>query len=319
MLGLVANALQCNLRFMIRSHSTPLPSAPDGWFLYQYYLLSGGTLAVLWTDRDINTEWRAWRSRQRGAASVEKMPDFWNGGAQIVHITDSGVHDPITIPLLRFPLIDRFPDGHWLLASTRVQANENNAMILSTNGKVTRSFALGDGIEHLRCSQDGTIWVGYFDEGVFGGSVGSGGLVHFDGYGQPLWAYNNPQRDPSVYIDDCYALTQNGDEIWACFYSDFPILCLKSGKETVWTNNVSGAKALAIDGAFILLAGGYESDATRLSLLRLGDGAADLMGSWLCPELENYHLLFGDSSVLHIVNNNAWTRFHVSDVRSALA
>jgi hypothetical protein len=303
---------------MVRSISTPLPSAPEGWFVYQYHLLSDGRLAVLWIDHDVRTEYRKWWSRRQELNSSEKMPDFWDGKAQVVLITESGAFEPISIPLVRNLIIDRFSDGRWLITSSRAGSSEINAWILKKDGQPIRSFALGDGIEYVRCAQDGTIWVGYFDEGIFGGSVASGGLVQFDDCGRPLWSYNDEGGGRQSFVGDCYALTLDGNAIWTCFYTDFPIVCLKGGHETLWTNKVIGSRALAVDGEFVLLAGGYEADAGRLALLRLAQGEAKLIGAFTCPEFENADLLAGHASTIHFVKNELWTRISVSDARSEL-
>jgi len=39
-----------------------------------------------------------------------------------------------------------------------------------TTARHLRSFHAGDGIQDVEAAGDGTIWVGYFDEGVFGGT-----------------------------------------------------------------------------------------------------------------------------------------------------
>jgi hypothetical protein len=304
---------------MINANSTPLPRAPKGWFVYRYYLLSDGGLAVVWTDRDINAEYRAWMASGDKLHLSQKRPDFWEGKAQVVFITEFDASDPISIPLVRYPMINRFPDGRWLVTSARAGDNESNAHILAEDGQPIGSFALGDGIDHVRCAQDGTIWIGYFDEGCSGNSVGSGGIVQFDANGQPLWSYNDSEGAGQSFIDECYALTLAGDEIWACFYSEFPILRVKGGQKTLWTNKVSGAKALAVDGAVVLLAGGYDEDANRLALVRLEQGDAKLIGQFQCPEIENADLISGHSSMIHVVKNECWTRISVSDAQSALS
>ena len=304
---------------MTNSKSTPLPLTPKGWFVYRYYLLSDGALAVVWTDRDVNAEYRAWMASGDKQHLSQRMPDFWDGKAQLALVTELDASDPISIPLVRYPIIDRFPDGRWLVTSARAGDNEFNAHILAEDGQPTSSFALGDGIEHVRCAQDGTIWIGYFDEGVFGDSAGSGGIVQFAANGQPLWSYNDSEATGQSIIDECYALTVAGDEIWACFYSEFPILRVKGGQKALWTNKIFGAKALAVDGAIVLLAGGYDEDANRLALVRLEQGAAKLIGAFQCPEIENADLISGHSSVIHVVKNERWTRFSVSDAQSALS
>ena len=304
---------------MIRSSSTPLPSVPEGWFVYQYYLLSDGALAALWTDHDIRTEYRKWRSHRQELNSSEKMPDFWQGNAQLVLLSESGASDPFIVPLVRSPIIDRFSDGRWIITSSVAGSGQSNAWILNEDGQLIRALMLGDGIECVRCAQDGTIWVGYFDEGIFGGSVASGGIVQFDDFGRPLWSYNSQGEGRQSFVADCYALALDGNEIWTCFYPDFPIVRVKSGQETLWANKVRGSRAIAVDGEFVLLAGDYEDNGGRLALLRLEHGEAKLLHTFRCPEIESADLLSGHASTIHFVKNEHWTRIHVSEARSELS
>jgi len=294
-----------------------LSSAPLGWFDHRFYLLSDGTLAALRTDRDISAEHRRWLERAQKARFPRKMPNLWNGSSKLHVLTDQGESAPIEIPMVRYPEIDRFVDGRWLVVSTRAAAGEKNALILDADGRLSRSFHIGDGVEHVRCAPDGSIWIGYFDEGIFGNSIGCGGIVRFDDQGERLWSYNDGSRGSASFIDDCYALTLSGNDLWSCFYSDFPIVRLRDDKERRWGNDVGGAKALAVDGAYVLLAGGYGSD-SRLTLVGLEQGSARTIGSYDRPELGDAALVQGRSSLLHVVNNGVWTRISVAEARSEL-
>ena len=75
------------------------------------------------------------------------------------------------------------------------------------------------------------IWVGWFDEGVFGNeswhvpglerSPSSYGLVAFDDRGSPVRVVEGAPTGGE--IADCYALNVAGQTAWACTYVDFPI------------------------------------------------------------------------------------------------
>jgi hypothetical protein len=302
---------------MITQASVTLPTASDGWFAYRYYVLSDGALAILWTDRDIHAEYQAWSKQAQRGVFPRKMRGLWNGNARLSTINDRGESALLSVPLVPHPEVDRFPDGRWLVASRRARANDANGLILDADGKTCGSFPIGDGIEHVRCASDGTIWVGYFDEGIFGDSVGGGGIVRFDAEGLPLWKYNEGRSGDS-FIDDCYALTLKGDELWSCFYSDFPIVRVKDGKVSSWPNSVTGAKALAADGSFVLLAGGYGADANRMALLELDQGEARMVGSVERNELGSAALVQGRSSSIHVVSNGIWTQSTVGEARAHL-
>jgi hypothetical protein len=121
--------------------------------------------------------------------------------------------------------VQRFGDG-WLLADGR----GGEADVYNAGGKRGKTLDLGDASEDVQTTRDGHIWVSYFDEGVFGSGIGSAGLVCFDSSGKPIFRYADlaDQRDlPS--IDDCYALNVVDDnEVWLCYYSDFPLVKLKN-------------------------------------------------------------------------------------------
>src|ERR1700677_4471504 len=109
---------------------------------------------------------------------------------------------------------------------------------------------MGDGIAHIRCAADGTIWAGYFDEGVYSapnkdGSrpISSSGIARFGPDGRVLWRFNTHER-PDLPIADCYALTLDGNTIWTCPYTDFPIVRVEDGLVAHWRNDVVGASAL---------------------------------------------------------------------------
>jgi len=216
-----------------------IPTSPSGWFDYRYYVLSDGALAILRADRDINAEYRAWLEKAQTGTFRQSMPDLWTGSARLSTLTEGHESAPLSVPLVRYPQLDRFPDGRWLLASSRAKLGEHNASVLEADGRVSATLPLGDAIEHLRCAPDGSIWVGYFDEGIFGHDLGAGGIAHFNARGERLWSFNDGKHVGDPLVWDCYALTLDGDALWSCFYNDFPIVRVADGRETVWTNNTS--------------------------------------------------------------------------------
>jgi hypothetical protein len=298
--------------------TTKLPRPPEGWFDYRYYLLADGTLALLRADRDLNAEYKAWWQRLQSGEHRERMPDPSTAKARLSVLGPNGESLPISAPMVWHPIIDRLPDGSWVVVSARADAEDANAIILSPDGRPSHSFAAGDGIEHVRCAADGSIWIGYFDEGIFGGTLGAGGIVRFGRNGQPLWTYNDEARGGKSFIDDCYAMTLVGDDLWTCFYSDFPIARIAGGREKSWRNSVSGAKALAIEGSTVLLAGGYSPEQTRLAVMELKGEEAKSLGSYHHLALEDAALLQGLSNTLHIISGGIWSRVTVSEARAAL-
>jgi hypothetical protein len=68
----------------------------------------------------------------------------------------------------------------WLLGETRGGRTD----VYDRAGRLQRTLDLGDASEDLQTTPNGKIWVSYFDEGVYGGGVGSQqGVVCFDSSG----------------------------------------------------------------------------------------------------------------------------------------
>jgi hypothetical protein len=116
---------------------------------------------------------------------------------------------------------------------------EKNALILGWDGKRRRRLSLGDGIEDVRTTPEGTIWVSYFDEGVVGNRgwnhpgpapIGATGLVAFDRKGSVRWSYD-ARRAGTDSIVDVYALNVRGaDDVWLYFYTEFSIVHVTAGR-----------------------------------------------------------------------------------------
>ena len=83
-----------------------------------------------------------------------------------------------------FPILDRFGDGGWVIVDRRCAIGDQNARVLGPDAVERGRYCLGDGINHLQCDGENSVWVGYFDEGVYGNlPVGSSGLNRF----RPRW------------------------------------------------------------------------------------------------------------------------------------
>jgi hypothetical protein len=164
-----------------------------------------------------------------------------------------------------FRHIQRLKDG-WLLADSRAKdENVQNATIFDDYGTSIISFHLGDGIENLQVSESGDIWVGYFDEGVYGHTIGGSGLSCFNSKGEQVFDFSNfswGKKDIPL-IDDCYALNVvSNDEIYCYYYSDFPLLNLKNMKDYRVFNKlkIQGSKAFAVWRDHILFGPTYNND-----------------------------------------------------------
>ena len=175
------------------------------------------------------------------------------------------------------PFVEVLPDGTFLLVGARCAwqptGPERNALAIDARGDVVHRGCLGDGIAHLQVAPDGSIWVGYFDEGVFGNlgwgipgpaPLGAGGIATWSADFAKTWELD-PQQG---LIADCYSLNVSADEVLACSYTDFPIVRINNDHvEVLPTNEVSGPSAVLAAGNRVALIGDYRDPA----LLIIGD------------------------------------------------
>jgi hypothetical protein len=296
-----------------------IPAAPDGWFEYRYTALSDGRLILVRTRKDIHAEYVRWSTAVNAGDYARTLPDLWDDDL-LVSIFDGVTEtDFVTMPSGSFPIVDRMVDGRWLVVAVHAAANEKNGRIYAPDGRKEHEIHLGDGIETLLCSSDSTIWVGYCDEGIFKGKnkdgswpVSTGGIVQFDAMGTPLWSFNEQVRD-GYAVADSYAITLAGHDLWACFYTDFPIARIREGETKFWLNDVSGAKAIAVQDDIVLLGGGYGRDASCISVLQLGGDRSHLLGifAFTPGKPGTAALLQGRGESLHVVSNGQWFRLPV--------
>lgn len=152
---------------------------------------------------------------------------------------------------------------------------DRNARVWSREGVEIRDFLLGDGIQNVQVSRKGTIWVSYFDEGVYGNygwsdPVGASGLIAWDSKG------NIRYKNTAALIDDCYALNVvNEKEIWFYYYSDFQLGHITNGVHTESSQvafihpGVSGSSGFCTDGEHFLFEAGYDKHGTSFQFKTL--------------------------------------------------
>lgn len=134
-------------------------------------------------------------------------------------------------------MVDIFTDGTLLIVQSRCPYRNGNpvknAKIYNVNSELLDEFTLGDGINHIQIDENDTIWVGYFDEGVYGNygwhePIGSDGVIAFSKKGEKLW------RARDYHIDDCYALNVvSSKEVYFYYYADFKLVKLTDMKEEI--------------------------------------------------------------------------------------
>ncbi|WP_130335422.1 hypothetical protein [Micromonospora kangleipakensis] len=117
---------------------------------------------------------------------------------------------------LPFCQVQPLPGGQILVVATR----GGTAVIYDADGVPLRRGSVSDGIEHVLTTPAGRVWIGYFDEGVYGNDpVGHHGIVRYAADLEPDWMY--PYDTGFGPVDDCYTLNVEGETAWSCYYSGF--------------------------------------------------------------------------------------------------
>lgn len=285
----------------------------NGEFAQSLAILADGALAILTADRDVLKDWRTKRGNVLNASKSATARIYIFDGVTL----QEGPKFPLLSPFLK---IDRFTDGRWLVVAPRSDG-EPNARIFSANSKLENQIMLGDGIEHVKIDGAGRIWVGWFDEGVFGNGFwqyrdrqwppSSGGLGCFDDKGKLLWA------DEQGDIADCYALNVIGKNAWACTYTDFPIRRADGhNAANLWPTKLSGTRAIAVRNDLIVAIGGYQKQHNDFVVLRQLQGELSEHRHGKIDILPNNSapILFdGRGEDFHYVNEGVWHRWKIRD------
>ncbi|UPT62523.1 MAG: hypothetical protein M0D54_19565 [Hyphomonadaceae bacterium JAD_PAG50586_4] len=297
-----------------------LPALPEGWHVLRFKALPGGRLAMLGVNADLYAAWQT-DLEQKTVGETRRLAT--QASARVWMLQEDQLIEAIRFPLLApFPLIDEFPDGRWLVANSRSDG-QGNARVLSADGAEEGRIELGDGIEHIKIDDQKRIWVGWFDEGVFGNrnwrlpgrewAPSAHGIAAFEDRGA-LLAHATLES-----VTDCYALNVFGDEAWACTYTDFPIWQMHNGRERTWPTNLRGTRAIAVKYPHVLAAGGYQDDANGVVLLSLQEGESRLPGEWRLPFGADHPvtMIDGRGDELHLVQGQHWHRWRVADFARA--
>ncbi len=300
-----------------KSKEIIIPPLPPEWYFQSYKVLAGNRLAIIGSNKDFASELR--RSLHGDPVS-ETQNLAENAKAKIWVIEDEkfgeGPEFEILDPCL---MIDHFLDGRWVVSYARSDG-KSRTRILKAVGKVIGHLELGDGIGHLKVDDEGGICVGWFDEGIYGNDCwkfgdepwppSSSGMAVFNSEGELL------RKWKGCAIDDCYALNVVGSEVWACTYTDFPIIKMSPSGQNIWKTKLSGINAIAVDYPYVIAAGGYREDLNQVQLIRLEETEASILASWRIPQLHSRPqipwLIDGRADRLHVVVNNIWHQWDVT-------
>jgi len=300
-----------------------IPALPDGWQTLSLAILRDGRLGILAVDSDLRDEWKFGENGELlgdpfGLARKSTAQFFTFDGLQIGSGPTFALNEP-------WAVFDQFVDGRWIVAAPRTDGGPN-ARVISEPGDLLAELHIGDGIEHLKVDDNDLIWVGWFDEGVFGNDgweieghewpPSSNGLAAFDLSGSLVsYAKDAPDYDQ---IADCYSLNVIRDKAWACTYTGFPILCCDaSDGSRWWQTTLSGVRAIAVRPPYVLAAGGYGKDINRCVLMRLEDTKAVAVREHRLPfdeaQFRGAELFDGRGNAIHVVLNGKWYTWTVED------
>ncbi len=275
---------------------------PPGQIISNWNVAPGDEL-VLITVSEADLE----RAHERNRGFACNRPDE-PYGATLWRLSDKALLQ--TLELERLDFIHVIPqalsEGRFLLVGARCGPEDDfNAKVLSANGEVESIFKVGDAVEDVQIAQDDTVWVSYFDEGSLHNRAWNGrwdGLTEFDLKGNLKWQYEGE-------ILDCYSLNVEKGDVYACYFTDFPVLrvSLKDKTETLWQNKFRrGCKALAVWGDKALLVGGYSDEFAVASLVTLGTETTALVKEFNLELPAENRLLTGRGPLLHYANRENW-------------
>ena len=202
-----------------------------------------------------------------------------------------------------------YPDDSW----------ELNAVVYGPDGVERRRFLLGDGIQRLQADAAGRIWVGYFDEGIFGSGgwnelgrpscVGARALCRFDADGHKEWEF---ELSPML-IDDCYALnvTDEANYSYHIGYDSFSVFKVTpDDHHREWQTNLSGANAVAVADSRVVLYGGYPDNDYRCAVCEPDDDRLVDIAHWDLTTSDgdkpNLRTVVGRGENLHTLIGTRW-------------
>ena len=251
-----------------------------------------------------------------------------------VHTPDLAAVTPIAGLALAHVTVQPMPGGRFLVAGARCRwrrdGPDRNGVLYDADGQVVAEGVLGDGIGHVLATSGGQVWVGYFDEGIYGNygwgqadteePVGAYGIVRFSPGLEPVWHYPKyTEVGPWDAVSDCYALNVDDTGAWACYDSAFPVVRIRDDAVRSWHNDIQGASALAVAGSRAALFGGYGPDHDRLALTELSAGRARPAGQYrvVLPggqPLPAGTQVTGRGSRLHFLSGTSWYQLDMDDI-----
>jgi len=223
--------------------------------------------------------------------------------------------------------VQPLPSGRFLIVGARSRwrpdGPDRNAVIYDGDGRVVAQAVLGDGIEHAFAASDGHVWVGYFDEGVYGNfgwgrpggdpPVGACGLARFSPGLRRDWQYPSHVDQPWGAISDCYALNVTDTDVWACYYTGWPVVRIRDGAVTSGSPRPGGPRRpggpvrRARPDQDRLVTGQLTADGVQVT----GEYRVVLPGGRPIPARTQ---VIGRGACLHFLTADSWYRLALTDI-----
>ncbi|MEV6284186.1 hypothetical protein [Kribbella sp. NPDC051770] len=219
----------------------------------------------------------------------------------------------VSIPDYRraWPTAQPMPGGNVLVVGSRSEWHEGvvapNAILYDASGAVVGEQLFGDGIQHVRATPSGQVWVGYADEGVYGNlgwgfpgppPIGAAGLLRFGPELDLAWELPGA----AAVMDDLEAINVAGEVVWASYYLDYPIVEIVDGRVRSWSTSAGEVRALAVSGDQVAL---VIQGLKRLVVGRLEAGRHVVEREYAL-DLPNGAQVFGWGPELHVVAGREW-------------
>ncbi|MER6349461.1 hypothetical protein ACWC10_23535 [Streptomyces sp. NPDC001595] len=219
-------------------------------------------------DADGLAHWLVGRRRPRGAPA-----DPYD--AVVVTVGNGQPRETrLSTVTARFPHLAALPDGGFAVADARSRGGDQQVQVFDALGRPSWTFRVGDAIEHFLTDGAGDLWVGYFDEGVFGDPLSAPGVRHWTATGESVWEYR--PADGADAISDCYALNVSGRTAWVCPYTRFPLLEIGADHRVrVRENPIRSVVGFAVHAERVVLFGRRGEQRDRLVDSRLTDTAVE--------------------------------------------
>jgi hypothetical protein len=224
------------------------------------------------------------------------------------------------------PHVQPLPGGRFLVVGARCRwrpdSPDRNAVMYDHDGNIVLRATVGDGIEHVLTTPSGMIWIGYYDEGVYGNygwgtpgpaPIGASGIVRFDTELQQDWQFLPP--DGARWISDCYALNVDGETAWSTYYTDFPVVRIADSDVTSWPGPGTSAHALMVAGTRCALIDGTELPRILVGDLNHGPFQRRLLTGPDGQRLPRRTRFVARGPDLHVLTDTAtWYRLTLDDV-----